>query len=99
MLRSSERFVFDTPGRIQFVAGMYRQRDHLVVSYGVGDVASMETHVPIAQALALLRRSGTATATATAVPAATAAAVAAAAAGRGGGPRQPPLVLRRGVGN
>ena len=65
MLRSSERFVFDTPGRIQFVAGMYRQRDHLVVSYGVGDVASMETRVPIAHALALLRRSGTATATAT----------------------------------
>ena len=66
MLRSSERFVFDTPGRIQFVAGLYRQRDHLVVSYGVGDVASMETRVPIAQALALLRRgrSGTATATA-----------------------------------
>ena len=64
MLHSSERFVFDTPGRIQFVAGMYRQRDYLVVSYGVGDVASMETHVPIAQALALLRRSGTATATA-----------------------------------
>ena len=78
MLHSSERFVFDTPGRIQFVAGMYRQRDYLVVSYGVGDVASMETHVPIAQALALLRRSGTATATAAAAAtAATAAAVAA----------------------
>ena len=72
MLHSSERFVFDTPGRIQFVAGMYRQRDYLVVSYGVGDVASMETRVPIAQALALLRRSGTATATATATAAAAA---------------------------
>ena len=35
MRRSSERFVFDTPGRIQFVAGMYRLRDSLVVSYGV----------------------------------------------------------------
>ena len=93
MLHSSERFVFDTPGRIQFVAGMYRQRDYLVVSYGVGDVASMETRVPIAQALALLRRSGTATATATATAATAAAAVAAVAAlsRRGGGPRQPPV--------
>ena len=93
MLHSSERFVFDTPGRIQFVAGMYRQRDYLVVSYGVGDVASMETRVPIAQALALLRRSGTATATATATAATAAAAAAAVAAlsRRGGGPRQPPV--------
>ena len=57
MLRSSERFVFDTPGRIQFVAGMYKLRDSLVVSYGVGDVAAMETRIPISSALALLRRS------------------------------------------
>ena len=93
MLRSSERFVFDTPGRIQFVAGMYRQRDHLVVSYGVGDVASMETRVPIAHALALLRRSGTATATA-----ATDAAADAAVDGseRGGRPRQRSVVRRGG---
>ena len=93
MLRSSERFVFDTPGRIQFVAGMYRQRDHLVVSYGVGDVASMETRVPIAHALALLRRSGTATATA-----ATDATAEAAVDGseRGGRPRQRSVVRRGG---
>ena len=95
MLHSSERFVFDTPGRIQFVAGMYRQRDYLVVSYGVGDVASMETHVPIAQALALLRRSGTATATAAAAAATAATAAAVAALSRRGEregwrQRQPP---------
>jgi len=101
MLRSSERFVFDTPGKIQFVAGMYRQRDHLVVSYGVGDVASMETHVPIAQALALLRQGGTATANATAATAATTAAAAADGSGRGGGPRQPRVVpgFHKRVGN
>ena len=93
MLRSSERFVFDTPGRIQFVAGMYRQRDHLVVSYGVGDVASMETRVPIAHALALLRRSGTATATAAADAAAEAAVD---GSERGGRPRQRSVVRRGG---
>ena len=93
MLRSSERFVFDTPGRIQFVAGMYRQRDHLVVSYGVGDVASMETRVPIAHALALLRRSGTATASTTA----DATADAAVDGSEGGGrPRQRSVVRRGG---
>ena len=95
MLRSSERFVFDTPGRIQFVAGMYRQRDHLVVSYGVGDVASMETRVPIAHALALLRRSGTATASATATADATADA-AVDGSERGGRPRQRSVVRRGG---
>ena len=94
MLRSSERFVFDTPGRIQFVAGMYRQRDHLVVSYGVGDVASMETRVPIAHALALLRRSGTATATAATADATADAAV---DGSEGGGrPRQRSVVRRGG---
>ena len=93
MLRSSERFVFDTPGRIQFVAGMYRQRDYLVVSYGVGDVASMETRVPIAHALALLRRSGTATASTTA----DATADAAVDGSEGGGrPRQRSVVRRGG---
>jgi hypothetical protein len=94
MLRSSERFVFDTPGRIQFVAGMYRQRDHLVVSYGVGDVASMETRVPIAHALALLRRSGTATATAATADATAEAAVDGSE--RGGRPRQRSVVRRGG---
>ena len=94
MLRSSERFVFDTPGRIQFVAGMYRQRDHLVVSYGVGDVASMETRVPIAHALALLRRSGTATATAATADATAEAAVEGSE--RGGRPRQRSVVRRGG---
>ena len=93
MLRSSERFVFDTPGRIQFVAGMYRQRDHLVVSYGVGDVASMETRVPIAHALALLRRSGTATASTTADATADAAVD---GSERGGRPRQRSVVRRGG---
>ena len=93
MLRSSERFVFDTPGRIQFVAGMYRQRDHLVVSYGVGDVASMETRVPIAHALALLRRSGTATAGTTADATADAAVD---GSERGGRPRQRSVVRRGG---
>ena len=93
MLRSSERFVFDTPGRIQFVAGMYRQRDHLVVSYGVGDVASMETRVPIAHALALLRRSGTATASTTADATAEAAVD---GSERGGRPRQRSVVRRGG---
>ena len=94
MLRSSERFVFDTPGRIQFVAGMYRQRDHLVVSYGVGDVASMETRVPIAHALALLRRSGTATASTTADATADAAVD---GSERGGRPRQRSVVRRGGI--
>ena len=93
MLRSSERFVFDTPGRIQFVAGMYRQRDHLVVSYGVGDVASMETRVPIAHALALLRRSGTATASTTADATADAAVD---GSERGGRPWQRSVVRRGG---
>ena len=93
MLRSSERFVFDTPGRIQFVAGMYRQRDYLVVSYGVGDVASMETRVPIAHALALLRRSGTATASTTADATADAAVD---GSERGGRPRQRSVVRRGG---
>ena len=93
MLRSSERFVFDTPGRIQFVAGMYRQRDHLVVSYGVGDVASMETRVPIAHALALLRRSGTATASTTADATADAAVD---GSERGGRSRQRSVVRRGG---
>ena len=91
MLRSSERFVFDTPGRIQFVAGMYRQRDHLVVSYGVGDVASMETRVPIAHALALLRRSGAATASAAAT-----ADAAVDGSETGGRPRQRSVVRRGG---
>ena len=95
MLRSSERFVFDTPGRIQFVAGMYRQRDYLVVSYGVGDVASMETRVPIAHALALLRRSGTATASTAATADATAVA-AVDGSERGGRPRQRSVVRRGG---
>ena len=93
MLRSSERFVFDTPGRIQFVAGLYRQRDHLVVSYGVGDVASMETRVPIAHALALLRRSGTATASTTADATADAAVD---GSERGGRPWQRSVVRRGG---
>ena len=93
MLRSSERFVFDTPGRIQFVAGMYRQRDHLVVSYGVGDVASMETRVPIAHALALLRRSGAATASTTADATADAAVDGSETGGR---PRQRSVVRRGG---
>ena len=95
MLRSSERFVFDTPGRIQFVAGMYRQRDHLVVSYGVGDVASMETRVPIAHALALLRRSGAATASSTTADATADAAVDGSE--RGGRPRQRSVVRRGGT--
>ena len=54
MLGSSGRFVFNETNRIQFVAGMYRLRDRLVVSYGVGDDYSMETSVPVSAALKLL---------------------------------------------
>lgn len=63
MLRSSGRFVFNASSRIQFVAGMYKLRDSLVVSYGVGDVAAMETRIPISAALSLLRRSNVRTRT------------------------------------
>lgn len=54
MQRSSHRFMFNSSDRIQFVAGMYKHHDKLVVSYGASDVASWETELPIARALELL---------------------------------------------
>ena len=54
MRRSSPRFMFNTSDRIHFVAGMYRRRDSLVISYGASDRYAMETEIPIARALELL---------------------------------------------
>ena len=54
MLRSSQRFMFNSSDRIQFVAGMYKHHDELVVSYGASDIASWESELPIARALELL---------------------------------------------
>jgi len=60
MLGTSARFSFAAepntkPDKIQFVAGMYKHADRLVISYGVDDSYSREISVPISTALRLVQ--------------------------------------------